>query len=213
MPSTPFFYKKTPTTMRFLNLCFTLLLPLALAFTALSGCEKEENDLPPYVPPPTVDYNVLPPATQEGLNTFGCKVNGKVWVPRVQLYWSILRPIDANVSEKNGTGGGAITCRLVAPDQKLDEWMSMYIGDSFFQTGKYCAISDGCYLLYHSSDNKQYSSIYNANADNCVTITRIDSAANIISGTFEFIVYKDSVNLNNKIEITEGRFDLKYSSE
>src|ERR1700733_2066445 len=31
-------------------------------------------------PPP----NILPPMTQEGKNTFGCKINGEVWIPYYQ---------------------------------------------------------------------------------------------------------------------------------
>jgi hypothetical protein len=30
------------------------------------------------------DNLVLPPITMEGKNTFGCEINGKVWVPFVQ---------------------------------------------------------------------------------------------------------------------------------
>ena len=40
----------------------------------LMGCKKEVAD------PGSSNPNVLPPLTHEGKNTFGCKVNGEVWV-------------------------------------------------------------------------------------------------------------------------------------
>lgn len=195
--------------MRFLNLCFTLLLPLALF---LSACELQviEDPTPIDPPPPPIDYNVLPPATQEGLNTFGCKINGKVWVPRVLPYGITIRDIDVLVSEKNMTGGVAITCTLVDPSLGLDEWMSMSGGKTYFKPGTRCGSDEHVSLLYRSDDGQRFSSTYHLNDSNCVTITKIDTINNIISGTFKFTVHRDSINLNDKIEITDGRFDLKY---
>ena len=40
-----------------------------------SSCNK--NEIPPTDNPPQ-----LPPETQTGANTFGCLVNGKVWLPK-----------------------------------------------------------------------------------------------------------------------------------
>ena len=200
--------------MRFLNLCFTLLLPLALAFTALSGCEKEDG--PKYGYPPKIDYNVLPPETQEGLNTFGCKVNGKVWVPRVLPYGITIRNINSLISEKNGTGGGGITCNIVDPSLKIDEWMNIAFSGTSFQTQKQFVKYNDCSVFYRNyTNNNNYASNYNMASDSdFIEITRIDTSKNIISGLFQFSVYlNNSTNPNDKIEITEGRFDLKYSQQ
>ncbi|HUZ58957.1 MAG TPA: hypothetical protein VMU83_09260, partial [Hanamia sp.] len=47
-------------------------MPLHLFFFFALAAKK---NLPP---------NVLPPITQTGANTFGCKINGVVWVPYFQ---------------------------------------------------------------------------------------------------------------------------------
>jgi len=64
------------------TLPFLVLLLLAAMFF-FSACRDHPNPYPPDDPPPVVDYTVLPRITQEGKNTFGCKVNGEVWMPRV----------------------------------------------------------------------------------------------------------------------------------
>jgi hypothetical protein len=48
-----------------------LLFFFATIFFSSLQCKKDKN----------TPSTVLPPITQEGKNTFGCKVNGEVWVP------------------------------------------------------------------------------------------------------------------------------------
>ena len=45
------------------------LFTIPFVFLFCTSCKKTS--------PPTV----LPPITQNGANTFGCKINGQVWVP------------------------------------------------------------------------------------------------------------------------------------
>ena len=54
-------------------LLFLTLLLCGLLYTA---CRKPNPD------PPITEEEKLPPATQEGKNTFGCLVDGKAWVPK-----------------------------------------------------------------------------------------------------------------------------------
>lgn len=54
------------------NKLWLLLIALCGLFTA---CKKTVTP----IPTPIVEQ--LPPATQEGKNTFGCLINGNVWVP------------------------------------------------------------------------------------------------------------------------------------
>ena len=198
--------------MRFLNLCFTLLLPLVLAFTTLSGCEKDDG--PKYGYPPKIDYNVLPPETQEGLNTFGCKVNGKVWVARVLPVGIIIRDIEALVSESSGSGGSLISAYMVDPAIDAHEYIQIAVTPTYFNTGDYCFDNANVTFMYDRKNfNNTITSDYFHTSNDCVTITKLDTANNIISGTFACTLVPDSTKLNNKIEITEGRFDLKYEAD
>lgn len=187
---------------------WTLLF--ALALVALAACKRDVlPEDPPFDP---YDYTVLPPATQEGKNTFGCKVNGEVWVPRVDI-----RSFDptrhakiATLYEKNGSGSGNVTCNLLDYDSKQDEWLQVSFGPTFFQTIKNCGPTVGVGALLNTSSGKWYSSKFHNSSDNCVNITRLDTVNNIVSGTFHFVLFRDSINLNDKIVVSDGRFDMPY---
>ena len=110
------------------KLVFTLLL--AASFI-LYACKKEKLEpTPPFQP---IDYTVLPPETQTGANTFGCKVNGEVWVPRVPLLAVTYRAIDATVWEKNDSGAGAIYCNLVDIEDAIDNELVLTFGHTGFK--------------------------------------------------------------------------------
>ncbi|MFN0174271.1 MAG: hypothetical protein ACKVU0_06460 [Saprospiraceae bacterium] len=190
------------------NKIFLLLLPL-LAVLWLFACRKD-SPLPNTFQP--IDYTVLPPITQTGANTFGCLVDGEVWVPRIDV-----RSFDptrhepiATVHESTGTGTGGITCTLLDFDLKQDDWLQITFGPTFFQSVQNCDPIFGVGATFSTTSGEWYQSTYHHSNENCVTITRIDTANNIISGIFQFVLYNDAINLNDKITITEGRFDMPY---
>jgi len=188
------------------------LLPFLSAALLLYACYP---DSPSEYEPNTIDYTVLPPITQTGANTFGCKVNGKVWVPRVP-YWAITyHRLLSRFSEKDGIGSGSVVCNLEDDEQGIDNWMQVVFSPTYFNTGDYCYGVDSVYnaAQFRATNGERYSSDYHPTTNNCVSIHYLDTVNNIISGTFEFTVYNDTINLNDKIEITEGRFDLKYSPQ
>jgi len=182
----------------------TLLVPLLTALSLLACRQEPLPQDPPFVP---IDYTVLPPITQEGKNTFGCKVNGEVWVPRVELFvpWYDLA---ASLHEKSGSGVGSISCRLLTENQ--DDFLQVVFGPTLFQEGIYYAYphestdaqmrigSKGWYI----TDNKD-------SLDNWVNLTLIDTARNIVSGEFQFTLY-NTQNKNDKVVLSEGRFDMFY---
>ncbi|MFN0215013.1 MAG: hypothetical protein ACKVT2_12225 [Saprospiraceae bacterium] len=186
------------------NKFFLFLLPM-LAAVWLTSCHKDST--PPYTGPPLIDYTVLPPATQEGKNTFGCLVNGEVWVPRVELFvpWYDLA---ASFSEKDGSGVGNITCRLLTKDQ--DDFMQVIFGPTFLHTGLY-------YMKPLASTDAQmrigaspwYGTDDGDSTENWVRLNLIDTSRNIVAGTFQFTLY-NSENKNDKVVLSEGRFDLLY---
>jgi hypothetical protein len=158
---------------------------------------------------------VLPPITQTGANTFGCLVNGEVWVPRVDIlaFDPTRHDMIATVNESNGTGSGRIGCTLLDLDLGQDDWLQITLGPTFFQAVQNCDPIVGVSAQLNIRPGQWYQSSYHSSSDNCVTITRIDTANNIISGTFQFVLYNDFTNLNDKITITEGRFDMPYKPQ
>lgn len=173
---------------------------------SISACHKTPREVDK--PEPIDIYHTLPEITQEGKNTFGCKVNGEVWVPRVELFvpWYTL---DFQFSEANLKGNGLIGCRLLTESD--DDFMVVVFGPTNFKPG--------AYFQNDQADNVTYSSLrlsslgyHSENKDssyNLVNVNFIDTESNIVSGTFQFKLYND-MNPNDTIHITEGRFDLRY---
>jgi hypothetical protein len=183
------------------------LLPL---LCGLWACGKDDP-LPPYTGPQPIDYTVLPPATQTGVGTFGCKVNGEVWVPRVELFVPEYDK-SASLHEKNALGGGGISCRLL--NTATNNFMSFGFGPTFFQpTTCYGGKSNPiCSANFNISPGKWYSTFEADSLSNWVEITHIDTVQNIVSGKFNFYMKNDQ-NVNEIIKLTDGRFDLKYTPE
>jgi hypothetical protein len=186
------------------------LLLVSLLALWLLGCGKEEP-IPPPQPPPE-DYTKLPPETQEGKNTFGCMIYNQVWVPRVPIGSITVVAKSARVFEKKPEGNGSISCRLISKDPYIDDAIIITFGPTMFMNGTSCDPNPRISAQYKRFSTL-YQSTYRYSPNNCVTITHIDTIKNIVSGTFAFDLYRDSININDKIVITDGRFDLKYSPQ
>jgi hypothetical protein len=185
---------------------FTWLLLLLLALSHWA-CHKEE----PLKPAPPIDYTVLPDATQEGKNTFGCKVNGQVWVPRVPLLSVTIQNKSALFSEKNGKGSGIIMCNLL--DGSLDDYFTTAFTSSFFEPRTYKTLSDTAQFRFNPDFTRLGEGFQHIDGDtsNYFTITKIDTARNFISGIFQCTLYDSKKS--KKLKITEGRFDMPYFPE
>lgn len=194
------------------NKIFLFLLPmLAAAWLSLPACRKAPPDPPT---PPAIPYwDTLPAITQTGANTFGCMVNGKVWVPRIDLrsFDPTNYDIRSLVSESNGTGGGGISCHLLDFDLKQDDFMSMGFGPTYFDTVTCYGnefVLPKCGANFRILENR-YSIDFKDSLENWVKVMTIDTDRNIIAGTFQFTMYNIQ-NKNDKVLITDGRFDLAY---
>ena len=186
-------------------------LPILWVTLLFPSCRKD--NLEPGTYPAPIDYTVLPPATQTGANTFGCLVDGEVWVPRVPLLAVTYRDISALVSEKDGSGGGGITCNLVDIDKKLDDHLTLAFSSSLFQNQNYNTLSDTSLFRFNPDLRRLHVYYQHITGDtsNYFTITKIDSVRNFISGTFQCTLY--TADKTQSIKITDGRFDLKYSPQ
>ena len=168
---------------------FILFCPLLA-----SQCEKVS------IQSPNTD-NGLPPITTEGKHTFGCRVNGEVWIPDDD---GILHDV-IDISYHEPTGGLNIVGRRVFDD------------DGVFQSigfGGWDIRGEGEYQGDKSGYNN-YDTVFCANPffdiDTMLyykfNILRLDTENYIISGTFEFTAINDECD---PVIITDGRFDLEY---
>ena len=175
-------------------------LLLLLFYLNLVGCKGCKDLLHP-------DINQLPPITQDGANTFGAIVNGKVWVPAGYYNGSF----NQTVSYYPGNGQGAlnVTCYRVTDTissdvtflriglDSLEDYKMPHTfvlkpnGNAWLGYSQYC--------LYDSIDSSTKSS-------GSVTISKLDTATGILSGTFSGVLIKAGCDT---ITITDGRFDFK----
>jgi len=148
------------------------------------------------------------PLTQEGRNTFSCRVNGKVWIPNGGGSIFVNIPAISGgyaYDYTNNKNFGQI--RVVAHNDGED--VEIFINT--VKTGvhrlhdntSYTAYAPANYGFFYSSQKNTYlTSVKNTGT---VTITKSDTVTGIISGTFEF----DAGNANGGIvKITDGRFDI-----
>lgn len=151
-----------------------ILLGLSAALIT-SSCKKLYQ---PYVPPTT-----LPAATQEGKHTFGCYVNGGLWLP---------------LSNKFSVNALTLMTNQITA-ARGDEYLILYLGTNTTTAGVYNLTDPGRGAVF-----SQGAIDYNCTQGTCV-ITRYDTLKGIVSGTFSF---KAVSSTGTVVSIDNGRFDL-----
>lgn len=143
----------------------------------------------------------LTKATDTGANTFSCKVNGTVFLPKSSSLFSSDPVFVSNLpingfivqgSQNNGSDGFSYSIAIAMP----------YLTRS----GTY-ELTDYPYGEYRVkvSGGARYRT--NPSHTGTVTITRCDLTNRIYSGTFALTAVDDSTG--KTIAITKGRFDVK----
>ena len=156
----------------------------------------------------------FPDETQEGKNTFACYVDGKEFIavmPAITVY--SLHPITANYYTQaiDFYKAGSLFVQGIDATVETPADGSIAIQKmNLFGTGDFpLSYIDSCTQPYTCDASFFYNyEVGNYFAQNGkLTITRLDTLNKIVAGRFYFTA-KDT--LGNKIEITNGRFDIKY---
>lgn len=168
------------------QLKFLFVLPLVSILMAAS-CKKDD----------------LPKATQTGANTMSASVNGKAW--QIKACTSCIgggTALSVNYDDRDFFG--------ISGQNRDQNIVITIVIKSLKSTGVYeLATQANNYVqFYNSKDIIKYYTSNNSRGE--VTITKLDLANKIISGTFDFTV-KDENNPGNTIKVTDGRFDVKYN--
>lgn len=164
-----------------------------LLATFLTSCDGCDND-----PPPKTEIEKLPPATQEGKNTFGCLVNGKAWVTKTSIDANAVYQLGAllvtgQIQETTGLQNIQLNIlENVIANQQYD------LTDDPKYHGKFAWSRDEGICFYEGENTLSGQ----------LTLTKFDQSNRIASGVFEFITV---VSGCDTIRITDGRFDLIYS--
>ncbi|MFV0606895.1 MAG: hypothetical protein ACK5NK_13760 [Niabella sp.] len=171
-----------------------LILFLSVYALFLAGsCDKEDED------------PQLPPITQTGVGTFGCLVDGEIWIPELAIAFPTQPKVSAELIREFGYQMWEIGASQGAQS-------SFYFGiyEDSLKLGKINISANEIYgngigLYYFSKTYDRASFAWQEDLFEQFYITKLDTINKIISGTFAF----DAVNLSNDtVKIREGRFDL-----
>lgn len=172
----------------------------ALMLFTFSQCKKNKTEEPQ-----------LPPETTTGAMTFGCKIDGKVFVPKDGRGKPGLFCQYVNLG--TGSGGGWF---LNVP---ATDWASGSLTSVNIETDSLLFIEGQTYQFknqkgfpraFHQKESGggviSFPKIDTETGN--IVIKRHDVSQRILSATFSFV----GTNLTNgeKVDITEGRFDIRY---
>lgn len=169
---------------------------MALAFTACNNNDDDNNTQNP--------IDQLPPATQTGENTFGCLLDGEAFIPGGGI-----NPLDCVYQFVNGgyffglqgnkrdEDNNRITLSLSTNTLEIDEGNTYMLFDNSIGNA-YAGYSYVTLSSFTSQDNTGE-----------LTITKLDTENQIVSGTFWYDVQHPLTG--EIVEIREGRFDMQYT--
>ena len=155
----------------------------------------------------------LPPETTTGAMTFGCKINGKVFVPKdgrgkpgLYVKYVYLGPgvgegwfLNIPATDWTTNPSDAV---VIQTDSLLVEEARVY---EFMLTPSYQRIKGTFYTVCDIAD-KTFAKTTNDNGT--ITIKKFDQINRILSGTFFYSA--TNISTGEKINVTDGRFDIRY---
>lgn len=177
----------------------TLLTFSTFIILTASQCRKNK---------PINPVDNLPPETQTGANTFGCLVDGNVFLPKGDPFGGPIKK--AQYQFVNGKQGFGISAKnsnstLVKGVGIQGDSVSINVGTYNLADYNTNGILSGSYAEFQFGNiNDFYTNTINRGQ---LIIKKFDTVNQIVSGTFWF----DAKNSSGQIvQIREGRFDLPY---
>jgi hypothetical protein len=175
---------------------FFFLLPTLLWMACIPPSDDDMD--------PTTVNDELPPITMQGAQTFGCLLNGEVWVNRPAFLTD-----NISMAYNSNTGNFNLNVKTSAPENQTVDQEFIFINSTFFEIGdvpleiaeyfteSLCALEASLNDIPHDDNNY-------------LNISRLDLEENIISGTFAFVLI-DTI-CQDTFRFTDGRFDYDYAN-
>lgn len=189
------------------------LTSLAILLMLLSACE--------YTALRRIDR--LPAATQKGAHTFGCLVNGEVWLPKSFLGSFLTIPPRVRVYYDTATHAFSLESNRIDEKEPTNQrfWFhsdSLMIGDTIWLGHEEEVRRHGQYYHYAYFSDEQIPVSYATWGEDSLTYSGYiyctevrlasgDSLPGFIAGTFAFTAR--NADSTQYIEVTEGRFDVQ----
>lgn len=183
---------------------------LAIILFASDACTPVPITLPPKEEP----QDSLPSLTNEGLNTFGCYIDGELWLAGINSgVLTTSRPISARLDEN--TGNLAIQFNRVK--DTISEFITIFF-DRKMQFEPNQSRDTVKRLSYHKDPDRICPGFYrlNDNDDFEFKVNHIDLSSNIISGEFSGelnFAHSNEECIGNIAHIDSARFDLVYQEQ
>ncbi|NVO85421.1 hypothetical protein [Hymenobacter terrestris] len=189
-------------------------LTLTLLAPTLSGCELSSS----------VPREMMPPVTQTGANKAGALVNGATWLPLAGvLFGSPAYRVRVNRTPQSGRGFEfSLSLTRQAPEgsekyyPKPDSNIRFFL-PSVLAPGSF-ALNESVTAPFPSEQGRHgvltdytTSPVFHyptgsGPASGQLVITRFDTVARVVAGTFEFTGQRGA----ELIKVTQGRFDVIY---
>lgn len=167
---------------------------------SICGCSCKED-------PPAPVEPTLPPITQTGENTFGCYVNGELWLPKGNIqnpelnadYYNSCVMIYAVRTGQNPLTGFHLNFGKVFRDTSfVIHNYSDSISYQYFHFNRSYYAQTGPISDYHA--------IYINSGE--LNLLRLDTINRIMAGTFHFTAV-DTLT-GDSVMVDNGRFDLRF---
>ena len=183
---------------------FLLIISCVFLFTTIS-CKKAKTGI-----------DGLPPATQEGKDTFGCLVNGVAFTPKGSSFGGpILSSYYQYLSSPTAQGYFFNVLAKEKSSGNVTESISLdFISSNALENGKVYNFKKidldntaGAGYLFSNVSNSDSYETQNSVFIGKLKISKLDEINQIVSGTFWFDAVNDK---GEKVEVSEGRFDVHY---
>ena len=157
------------------------------------------------------DVDELPPATQNAANTFGCRIDGNIWVPQKNAIFTGAAILEARQLPDKDLFINARNFASSPNETEFEIFIKNMTGPGTynFNTTLTAPNTAASYVYYVKRNvNPQNEWMTTAAYTGTVTITAYSGTApRFVSGTFQV----QAINLYNApqpITVTEGRFDV-----
>lgn len=168
-----------------------------LSLVFLFSCKKNVDD--------------LPAATQSGANTFGCRIDGKIWVPQKNPVFPGADILESRQMPNNDLYINARNFNSSPNETEFEIFIKEMdgLGVYTFNTTLSAPSTAASYIYYVKRNiSPQNEWMTSASYTGTVTITAYDTVQRFVSGTFQL----QAINLYNApmpITVSDGRFDVK----